>query len=76
MRQSILFNEAVDGGDDVGMAGHIVERIWSVFLDPETCQNLSGALCCGTYHGRLSCASTGRSAVMRLPLPAVLSELN
>ena len=28
------------------------------------------------YHGRLSSASTGRSATIRLPLAATLSELN
>jgi hypothetical protein len=30
----------------------------------------------GTHQGRLSSASTGRSAAIRLPLAAVLSELN
>lgn len=40
------------------------------------CQTSSCGSGSGMYHGRLSSASTGRSATMRLPLAATLSELN
>ena len=75
MWESILLDEAIDRGYNVVVPGDVVECVWSVLFDPERSaetQRYHGT----PYHGKLSSASTGRSAAIRLPLAAVLSELN
>ena len=58
------------------MARDIVQRVWSVLFDPTTYQHLNLQPPCLSYHGRLSSASTGKSATIRFCFPALLSELN
>lgn len=72
MREAVGVDEFVDGGEDVLVAGDVVEGYGSVFFDPglrlETDWELYRAV--ATNHGKLSSASTGRFAVLRLPLVA------
>lgn len=75
MREAVGVDELVDGGEDVLVAGDVVEGCGAVFFDPDAgfvrSIELLGRFCnLGTDHGRLSSASTGRFAVLRLPLVA------
>lgn len=76
MRQSVLFDESVDRDEDVLMARDIVEGVRAVFLDPWNQSVPFKELLKHAHHGRLSSASTGKSATMRFCFPTALSELN
>ena len=59
------------------MPRYVIEGVWTVFFDPGRqlrCWN--GRRSRSAYHGKLSSASTGRLAMLLLPLELVLSELN
>lgn len=81
MGEAVGINEFVHGREDVLMARDVGEGRRTVFLDP--CCLLAGRTVSRkpqysielAHHGRLSSASTGRLAALRLPL-AVLSEEN
>ena len=75
--EAVGVNEFVDGGEDVLVAGDVVEGVWSVFFYPSGSQR--DLVCLGggvEYHGKLSSASMGRFAALRLPFALVFSELN
>lgn len=84
MREAIGIDKLVDGGEDILVARDVGEGCWTVFLDPDSVSVSDGwrrfmrrrvFLRDLTYHGKLSSASTGRLAALRLPL-AVFSEEN
>lgn len=84
MRQAVGIDKLVDRGEDVLVARDVGEGCWTVFLDPDSVGVSDGwrRLTRGrvilrdiTYHGKLSSASTGRLAALRLPL-AVFSDEN
>lgn len=82
VRETVGVDELVDRGEDVLVARDVGEGCWTVFLDPgsvgvsDSSRNYMRYQACLrnlTYHGKLSSASTGRLAALRLPL-AVLSD--
>lgn len=84
MREAVGVDELVDRGEDILVARDVGEGCWTVFLDPESVgvsdspRNYTRYrvfLRNPTHHGKLSSASTGKLAALRLPL-AVLSEEN
>lgn len=84
VREAIGVDELVDCGEDVLVARDVGEGCWTVFLDPESVRVSDSSRNCTlyrvllrdlTHHGKLSSASTGKLAALRLPL-AVLSEEN
>lgn len=76
MWQSVVFNEAIDGTEDVGMARDVGEGVWTVFFDPRFVMMVWNELERLTDHGRLSSAPTGKSATILLPFAFVLFEVN
>lgn len=84
VREAVGVDELVDCGEDILVARDIGEGCWTVFLDPESVNVSDSSRKCTryrvllrklTHHGKLSSASTGKLAALRLPL-AVLSEEN
>lgn len=80
MGESVRVDKLVDGCENVLLARYIGERYGAVLFDPVTgwLDILYGSIKINwghVYHGRLSSASTGRLAALRLPL-AVLVAAN
>ena len=39
MREAVCVDKLVNGGEDVLVAGDVVEGCWTVFFDPRMCQS-------------------------------------
>ena len=76
MWKSVVFDEAVDCTEDIGVPRDVGEGVWAVFLNPGSVTKVWYELGRLTDHGRLSSASTGRSATILLPFAFVLFEVN
>lgn len=77
MGEPVRVDEFVDGCEDVLVTRHIGERNGAVLFDPVTSRldndesiERSEEI---RYHGRLSSASTGRLAALRLPFDVLVA---
>lgn len=67
MGEAVGVDEFVDGGEDVLVAGDVLEADGAVLFDPGFVSEVLSENVGEQYHGRLSSASTGRLAALRLP---------